>query len=205
MFHSTKTYSTDVRRSVGIFSNVNDSASQDAVLHRIFTSLLDELSHADPNDSFALVIETTMTLYRLYFADWSPARTYFYQLTGILIDPDYPCVDLSKSLLSFTPLTPILDPRTIHGECDKACGILNSLSYKSENGSSSGSGSSSEDGSSGDSSGDDDDDASGDDDESDESPNEDGDAESVETEDGFVDPRNLMYPQWTCSSADYCE
>jgi hypothetical protein len=183
-------YSKNVLFTVGIFENIEDAHSQDAVLHRIFFSLNEESIKGTLND--VRLTETILTLYRLYFNQgWEPARTFFYNMTGVLLNSESPRVSLStallRSLYDHTDLeVPMMDPRTIHGECDKHCDLFNSLWFDSEN-----------------YYGDDEDgekteseEENSEDEESDDSINDEESAESVVTEEGYVDPRNLVMPQW---------
>ena len=184
-------YTEDVIRTVGIYSNIEDAFSQDAVLHRVFASLL--------GAKFQVNLEIILTLYRLYFTHgWEPARTFFYLVTGTLLDKETPRVKLSKKAIEYIfgsgeYSVPLLDPRTISGECDKHCDLLNVLwfdseSYYGEEGEESES------------------EESGSESEGEGSEYSEGSVESVVTDEGLVDPeilKNLASAQWDkCCGGD---
>lgn len=184
-------YTEDVIRTVGIYTNIEDAFSQDAVLHRVFSSLLGAKGH--------VTLEIILTLYRLYFThSWEPARTFFYLVTGTLLDKDTPRVKLSKRAIEYIFgsgefSVPLLDPRTISGECDKHCDLLNVLWFDSESYyGDEGEGSESEESES--------------ESEGEGSEYSQGSVESVVTDEGLVDPeilKNLASAQWDkCCGGD---
>ena len=191
---ATNEYTKDVVLTVGIFSSIEDAFSQDAVLHRIFSSLVEDALRGDLGP--LRIVETVVTLYRLYFADgWSPARTFFYMLSGILLNRDDPRAsineDITQSLYdNFDGIViPILDPRTITGECDKYCSLLNQLWFDSDSYYDNAE-EESETGS----------EVSGSEEESEEEMPSDHSVASVGTDDGVVDPRHSATPQWNSDS-----
>ena len=184
-------YTEDVIRTVGIYTNIEDAFSQDAVLHRVFSSLL--------GTKCQVTLEIILTLYRLYFThSWEPARTFFYLVTGTLLDKDTPRVKLSKRAIEYIFgsgefSVPLLDPRTISGECDKHCDLLNVLWFDSESYyGDEGEGSESEESES--------------ESEGEGSEYSHGSVESVVTDEGLVDPeilKNLASAQWDkCCGGD---
>ena len=188
---ATNEYSKDVVLTVGIFSSIEDAVSQDAVLHRVFSSLVEDALRGELGPQ--RIVETVVTLYRLYFADgWSPGRTFFYMLSGVLLNRDDPRAsineDLTQSLYdNFDGIViPVLDPRTISGVCDQYCSLLNQLwfdsdSYYDDAESDPESESESEE-------------------ESEEDMPSDYSVASVGTDDGVVDPRHSATPQWNSDS-----
>ena len=127
-------YGREVSLAVGLFGNLDDSYSQDAVLHQIFTLLLDVADEFTP----AVATEVIYSLYRLYYSEgWEPARTYFYVCTGHLLQKDVPRLELRAEHMPSLELDDgdavlLLDARTIHAECDRRCRLLNSLWFDSE-------------------------------------------------------------------------
>lgn len=185
-------YSKDVVLTVGIFSSIEDGVSQDAVLHRIFSSLTEDALTGELPP--VIIIETLITLYRLYFNDeWSPARTFFYLLSGVLLNKDDPRADINERLTeslydNFEGIQiPTLDPRTVAGECDKHCSLLNQLWFDADS-------------YYGDDSDDEDESETSSTDGSEEEMPSDESVESVGTDDGVVDPRKSATPQWNSDS-----
>ncbi len=126
--------------SVGLFRNVTNGMSQNALLNRIFSELASnevvrrnshESSYITIRENVPQFVETVMTLYRLYHdQQWDEARVYFYMMTGVLMIRDEPVVTLflcnySKSTSDDGELH--LDPLTINGLCDRDCSLLNEL------------------------------------------------------------------------------
>ena len=186
-------YSKDVLLTVGLYNNVDDAESQDAILHRIFASIVEEVLQGDLGAK--QITEAIVTLYRLYFSDgWEAARPFFYMLSGQLLNKDEPKCDITDAYTDtlFAHLTepvqiPILDPRTISGECDKHADLLTALWFDSD----SYYDRDAEDGS----------DEEGSDEEEEESgesdvPDDDESVASVGTDDGVGDPRQAAKPQW---------
>lgn len=132
-------FSRETKFAVGTFSNIDEPVSQDAVLHQIFTRIL---HNRLPQRHIKIFEEVLMTLYRLYVdQEWGPARTFFYMLTGTLINPERPVlsIDLNSYFKLSCSMFVHLDPRTINGECDKSCQSLNvlwfdSIAYNDESG-----------------------------------------------------------------------
>lgn len=187
------TFSKDVLLTVGVYSNIEDAESQDAVLHRVFASICEEAIAGELGAK--PIVEAVITLYRLFHAEgWEPARVFFYMLTGQLINKnDKPKCDVNEAYTDtlYSHLTepvsvPILDPRTVSGECDKHCDLLNALWFDSD--------------SYYDHDDSEDDETNSEDSEGDESEGEempdDESVASVGTEDGIVDPREAAVPQW---------
>lgn len=191
---SLNEYTKDVILTVGIFSSIEDASSQDAVLHRVFGSLTEDALTC--NLGPLRIIEVIVTLYRLYFSDgWSPARTFFYMISGVLLNKDDPRANINEKLTeslydNFVGIkVPMLDPRTITGEADKHCCLLNKLwfnasAFDDEN--------DSEDSEETESEGE----------ESEEEMPSDESVESVDTEEGVVDPRLSSMPQWNSDSEE---
>lgn len=132
-------FSKDVILTVGVFGNIEDAASQDAVLHRVFASIVEEAISGDLGPK--PIVESILSLYRLYYSDgWEAARVFFYMLTGQLLDKsdDDPKCDVKESFAETlyghidSLDVPILDPRTVAGECDKHCDVLNALWFDSD-------------------------------------------------------------------------
>jgi len=125
-------FSQETRWAVGTFANVDEPEAQNALLHQIFTRIL---SSKATNRHINVFEEVVMTLYRLFLdQEWEPARTFFYMLTGTLINPDRPVLSIDFNLYFRVGYASYLhlDPRTINGECDKTCSLLNVLWFNAE-------------------------------------------------------------------------
>lgn len=120
-------WSQETIRNVGIFGSLDGGHSQDALLHSIFAGII-----ATPLDE-QQYIEVTYTLFRLFTThEWHPARTFFYLTTGQMLENDSTETEVSN-LLCNTPLPPFaLDVRTINGDCDRKCYLLNTLWFDAE-------------------------------------------------------------------------
>ena len=125
-------FSQETRWAVGTFANVDDPEAQNALLHQIFTRIL---SSKATSRHISVFEEVVMTLYRLFLdQEWEPARTFFYILTGTLINPERPVLSIDLNLFFRVGYVSFLhlDPRTINGECDKTCLLLNVLWFNAE-------------------------------------------------------------------------
>ena len=92
----------DLTSLIGIYSQIDTAQSQDAVLHAIF----DRVVHYHLENS-PIVRDAAITLYKLYFThDWESARTYFFLLTGVLIDDDERVVHALGEVLTRETLDP---------------------------------------------------------------------------------------------------
>ena len=131
--------------SVGLFRNITNGESQNAILKGIFARLAaNEISRRNDINNFPptplkvtspTFVETVLTLYRLYHdQQWEEARVYFYLITGVLMNRDESEVTLNLANYSRhndeEKLN--LDPLTINGQCDRDCSLLNELWFDSK-------------------------------------------------------------------------
>ena len=114
-----------VAQLLGVFPFMETPSAQDAMLHLIFRKLT--AARRQTEQLFAI----TLTLYRLYFqCGWDAARTYLFVLTGVLIDDDSPAMVVRSPAGGDDVL---LDPRTIVGLCEQACGSsFNALHFDAD-------------------------------------------------------------------------
>lgn len=122
------TVSELVRSMINAFHLVEDAPSQDALLHCIFKQVYRE--HEQYNSKTRL--DVCMTLCRLYSSKtWEPARTYLFLIASVMMGPTLDNIQINVSHYVGDPEVgpPILDPRTIHGECMLKCSIFNDLCY----------------------------------------------------------------------------
>ena len=186
-------FSSETIFTVGLFKSIVDCHSQDAVLHNIFART-DMKRRRTTEGQFS---ETILTLYRLYFNQgWEPARTYFYMMTGILLNEEDPStvIYLNRCGYEGSSVQLTMDPRTISGDCDRRCELLNALWFDSKKyyGSNDNSDSESEE-------------EEEDDEDSDdyETQVDEGEYDSNESSvSDIVDPRNTITPQWVQCGAD---
>ena len=131
--------------SVGLFRNITNGESQNAILNGIFARLSsneimrrNDIHNFPPtrlNLTAPTFIETVLTLYRLYHdQQWEEARVYFYLMTGVLMNRDEP--ELTLNLANYSRHSDEeklnLDPLTINGQCDRDCSLLNELWFDSK-------------------------------------------------------------------------
>jgi hypothetical protein len=131
--------------SVGLFRNITNGESQNAILNGIFARLAaNEITRRNEINNFPptllkvtspTFIETVLTLYRLYHdQQWEEARVYFYLITGILMNRDESEITLNLANYSRhqDEENLNLDPLTINGQCDRDCSLLNELWFDSK-------------------------------------------------------------------------
>lgn len=118
----------DTKRNVGIFSALDGPHAQDAVLHSIFAGILSTpLRNLDEQQHTELIY----TLFRLFVDEWRPARTFFYLVTGQLLQRDT-VETVVTDFLYKTGEALALNARTINGDCDRKCSLLNGLWFDAD-------------------------------------------------------------------------
>jgi hypothetical protein len=131
--------------SVGLFRNITNGESQNAILNGIFARLAaNEISRRSDINNYTPTMlsitaptftETVLTLYRLYHdQQWEEARVYFYMITGVLMNRDEPEITLNLANYSrhYDEEKLTLNPLTINGQCDRDCSLLNELWFDSK-------------------------------------------------------------------------